>query len=298
MVNHITDVARTLPSQRALAQVVDWDDATVGTPDWPTLEMRQLLGRYEKEFVGLFGEDWPSDKDVPLTDNGIHQSKRAGDQLLQHQFCPDIVYQSTLSRVRMTRQKIAEVYPAFGQFPLRTDRRLDEQNHGDFHDHLDKFLWFLTHPEELVRYRREKFQNYRYPRGESFMDVVRRADAWLDHLSQEHPGQRIFAVTSHNVICAIAQLMAHHNGFALPKESTHHGTVINNAHFVRFVRGNDGKFQLTAYNDSDVQGASSIGGVARGDDIAHSVHKGNGNGSSRNGGAHRAQDNGIARGSH
>ncbi len=128
--------------------------------------------------------------DVPLSAAGVEQARRLADRLRSIGF--DAIYSSTLRRCLLTAQIVAEA----SGLPVQEESGLRE---------IDTGLWTgLTfeeakelHPEEH-REREDDLVGRRFPGGESFLDLQRRAVPALLAISRAG-GRNIFVVSHKGV---------------------------------------------------------------------------------------------------
>ncbi len=119
-----------------------------------------------------------------LTKQGREDARAVACLLKGRRF--DLVYSSDLQRARQTAEIIRESLALC--CPMRVSPLLRELDYGEFtHRPVRETFAFLD-------YRRNR--NRRYPGGEGFEDLERRARLFVDRLRSEAPGQRIL-VTAH-----------------------------------------------------------------------------------------------------
>lgn len=112
--------------------------------------------------------------DPPLTDRGRAFARWLAEELPRHVTAPR-VWTSTLARTIET----ASALP----WPSKALRNLDEIDAGSF----DSWTYAeveAKHPEEAAARRADKLR-YRYPRGESYEDVIQRLDPVILSLERE-----------------------------------------------------------------------------------------------------------------
>lgn len=116
--------------------------------------------------------------DVPLSPRGEAQARELGARRRADRF--EAVYCSDLERSWRTAQL------AFGDRDLRIerDRRLRECDYGE-----------LTRVSaSQIERQRTKYTRARFPRGESYTDVVARVRAWLTEALARHAGGTIVVI--------------------------------------------------------------------------------------------------------
>ena len=123
--------------------------------------------------------------DIPLCEKGREQlSKLASDSL---SFDLDVIFSSPLIRAVETATAAAEVCG----LPIITDDRLMERNFGDYEG--------TTVNTDADRECRYNFA-YRYPNGESYLNVIARVYNFLDEISEIHFDKNVMIV-AHGGVC-------------------------------------------------------------------------------------------------
>jgi len=116
--------------------------------------------------------------DVELSPTGIAQAKKLGELVADKSF--DIVFCSDLKRAFDSAQL------AFGnKFRIIQDQRLREINYGDYNGQPNIFK------NQMVDYINKQF-----PNGESYKDVEKRMNDFLDFLRNDYAGKNV-AIVSH-----------------------------------------------------------------------------------------------------
>ena len=125
--------------------------------------------------------------DVDLTEKGIEQAKAlaklAADKKL------DIIISSPLKRAVTTAQVVAERC----NVPMEIDERLIEQNYGIYEGVDRKDEAFLNNKKNFA---------YKYPGGESMMQVAYRVYGLLEELKSKYADKNVLLV-SHGSVCRI-----------------------------------------------------------------------------------------------
>lgn len=191
----------------------------------------QTLWNVEKRMQGQH--------DSPLTETGIGQAKRVG-RLLRAQIVSVenlCVVTSPLGRALQTARLICRELE-LDEAAIRQDDRLMEADHGDWSG-LIKAEVKLQFPRELAQ-RRENRWDFRFPGGESYADLARRAEAWLDSLVQ---ADVVVLAVTHEMMSR--SLRAHYLG--LDPEQT---LQLAHAHDEVFVLQN-GRIDRLSARDSD-----------------------------------------------
>ena len=123
--------------------------------------------------------------DIPLTERGLEQAKLLAANMTDKQL--DVIIASPMIRAQQTAGAVSEVIDV----PVLTDERLIEQNFGDF-EGLDRGT-----PEYLANKRQFA---YRYPGGESQMDVAYRVYGLIEELKGKYPDKSVLLVC-HGGVC-------------------------------------------------------------------------------------------------
>lgn len=125
--------------------------------------------------------------DVELTENGIAQAKALADKV--QDLNVGIVISSPLKRAYETGRMIAEKC----SIPITTDPRLIEQNYGIYEGVDRKDPDFLANKRNFA---------YKYPGGESMMQLAYRVYGFLDEIKEKYSGENVLIV-SHGGICRV-----------------------------------------------------------------------------------------------
>lgn len=125
--------------------------------------------------------------DLPLTETGFQQAEKLADRT--QNLGIDVIIASPMLRARQTAEPTAN---RLG-LEIRTDDRLIEQHYGIFEgvDRLDP--GFLANKRQFA---------YRYPGGESMMDVAYRVYSLLDELKEKYPEKTVLLVC-HGGVCRL-----------------------------------------------------------------------------------------------
>jgi broad specificity phosphatase PhoE/predicted kinase len=117
-------------------------------------------GRSEYNDLGLIGGD------APLSAAGAEYARRLADYVREHEPAPMEVWTSTLKRTVQTAEPLGRATQRF--------RRLDEI-HAGVCEGMSYAQIQAEMPEEFAARKRDKFR-YRYPRGESYDELIERID--------------------------------------------------------------------------------------------------------------------------
>ena len=129
--------------------------------------------------------------DIPLTELGHEQAKKAGRQLLAEGIRADLILYSPLQRAADTARHIAELTG----IPCRPEPRLREQNFG-------KWEGTPTHGEGFIQ-DKQRFACH-YDGGESMLQVGQRIYNLLDELKEVSDRQTVILV-AHNGISRVVK---------------------------------------------------------------------------------------------
>ncbi len=125
--------------------------------------------------------------DVPLTEKGISQArdlaKRAGELGI------DLIVASPMLRARTTAQTVSDACGV----PMVTDRRLVEQDYGIYEGRDRSDPGFLANKRHFA---------FRYPGGESMMQMARRVYGLLEELKEKYADKTLLLVC-HGGVCRI-----------------------------------------------------------------------------------------------
>lgn len=123
--------------------------------------------------------------DLPLTEEGWKQAWLLAERTKDLQI--DVIISSPMLRARQTAEPAAELHG----LEILVDDRLIEQDYG-IYEGVSRFdEGFLSNKRHFA---------YRYPGGESMMDVAHRIYSLLDELRQKYVGKNILLVC-HGGVC-------------------------------------------------------------------------------------------------
>lgn len=145
-----------------------------------------------KLFVARHGQTtWNAQNRVcgitELTEKGIEQVKKLADIVKSYNI--HILISSPLKRAIETRQIVADE----NNIALQVEEALIEQNYGIYEGVDRKNDNFLANKRNFA---------YRYPNGESMMQVAYRIYGLIDKIKEQHQGKSILII-SHGGICRI-----------------------------------------------------------------------------------------------
>ena len=138
----------------------------------------ESLWNYEKRFAG-----WAN---VPLTNLGIEQSKKAGSLLLQHNIIPEISFTSIQKRSIDTNKFILKKMKINNKIKIKNSWRLNERHYGKITGlYRDKLQWkgnYFDVPPNIrnsLKYEAVYTDQYNPELGESYyMTYLRVIPIW------------------------------------------------------------------------------------------------------------------------
>ncbi len=125
--------------------------------------------------------------DVDLTEQGIEQAKALALTVKDKNI--DLILSSPLKRAVDTSKIVAQIC----SIAIQTDERLTEQNYGIYEGVDRKHEDFLNNKRNFA---------YRYPNGESMMQVAYRVYGLIDEIKTRYTNQNILII-SHGGVCRI-----------------------------------------------------------------------------------------------
>ena len=144
--------------------------------------------------------------DVPLTDRGREDAKRAGEVLKEKGFVFDLGFTSLLVRASETMDIVLDV---LGQsdIPTEKDSALNERHYGSLQG-LNKAETAQKHGQEQVTLWRRDFFT-RPPDGESIEDCDRRTTPYFTHYILPHlaAGKNVLVTASGNSMRPIVKYL-------------------------------------------------------------------------------------------
>lgn len=124
--------------------------------------------------------------DVELTEKGIEQAEKLADIVPDN---IDVIITSPLRRAVETGKIVAEK----NNIPMYVEELLIEQNYGIYEGIDRKDPQFLNNKRNFA---------YRYPDGESMMQVAYRIYGFIDKIRKEYQGKNVLLI-SHGGVCRI-----------------------------------------------------------------------------------------------
>ena len=125
--------------------------------------------------------------DVDLTDKGKEQAKTLASVVDSKKI--DLVISSPLKRAIETSRIVSDMC----NIPMEIDKRLIEQNYG-IYEGVDR------NNEDFLNNKRHFA--YKYPNGESMMQVAYRVYGLLDEIIDKHKGKNVLLIC-HGGVCRI-----------------------------------------------------------------------------------------------
>ncbi|MEK7186506.1 MAG: 2,3-diphosphoglycerate-dependent phosphoglycerate mutase [Patescibacteria group bacterium] len=146
---------------------------------------------------------WTGWQDPPLSEKGIKEAQKAGEQLKGINF--DIAYVSDLFRAKQTLDEILQVLNL--EIPTTESQALRERNYGDY---TEKNKWDIEKQlgEEEFNKLRRSF-DYPVPNGESLKDVYNRVVPYYqtEILPKLKNGQNILISAHGNSLRALTKYL-------------------------------------------------------------------------------------------
>ena len=124
---------------------------------------------------------------VELTEKGIEQAKKLAETVQNYSI--DIILSSPLKRAVETSKIVA----AKNNIPMQIEELLIEQDYGIYEGVDRKNESFLANKRNFA---------YRYPEGESMMQVAYRIYGLIEKLKEQYKGKNILMI-SHGGVCRI-----------------------------------------------------------------------------------------------
>lgn len=125
--------------------------------------------------------------DIDLTEKGIEQAKALALTVKDKNI--DLILSSPLKRAVDTSKIVADIC----NIPIQIDQRLIEQNYGIYEGVDRKYEDFLDNKRNFA---------YRYPNGESMMQVAYRIYGLIDEIKEKYKNDNILII-SHGGVCRI-----------------------------------------------------------------------------------------------
>ncbi|MBI4991705.1 MAG: histidine phosphatase family protein [Candidatus Harrisonbacteria bacterium] len=163
---------------------------------------RQLAEKLkEKCDVGV------SDPETPLSPEGHRQALETGKGLSVHSRLPDVIFVSPYVRTQQTLAGLVKGWPKLGTVKIILDERIRERNIGLLEIFNDWRILNVLYPEQARLHARQGKFYYRYPQGESIVDVQSRNRQWFQTLTRDWAGKRVLVVSHHLTILSIRSLL-------------------------------------------------------------------------------------------
>jgi broad specificity phosphatase PhoE len=139
-----------------------------------------------------------SDAATPLTSAGIKQAFVTGSRIFEVAPTPHVVLISPYRRTNETHEQIAlgaNLTP--DSYPLVTDDRIREQEHGLSILYSDWRVFYTMHPDQKLLHDRQGPYWYQYPQGESVSMVRDRIRSFNDMLIREYAEKDVWVISHH-----------------------------------------------------------------------------------------------------
>ena len=167
-------------------------------------------GQSEWNALGL----WTGLRDVPLSEEGIEEARRAAEALRDVKF--DVGYTSELGRAQQT---LEEIKTALGQTEIPTIAA-PELNERDYGDLTAKNKWKIQEEygtEQFLKWRRS--WDYPVPGGDTLKDVHARVSAYYDRqiLPDLEAGKNVIIAAHGNSLRALVKHLENISEDEIPK---------------------------------------------------------------------------------
>lgn len=125
--------------------------------------------------------------DLPLTENGFAQAQKLAEKAAEYDL--DMIISSPMLRARQTAAAVTRRCA----IPVIVDDRLIEQDYGIYEGADRQDPNFLANKRNFA---------WRYPSGESMMQVAHRVYGLLEEIKREHDGKNVLLVC-HGGVCRV-----------------------------------------------------------------------------------------------
>ena len=152
--------------------------------------------------------------DILLTQKGKEQAKRLAEEVQKHDI--DIIISSPLKRAQQTSEIVSKVCGT----SIITDDRLIEQDYGIYEGKDRNAFSFLKNKKHFA---------YKYPNGESMMQVAHRVYELLNEIKSNYSDKNVLLI-SHGGVCRIINTY-----FKDMTNDEFYNYTLNNAEFVEYI---------------------------------------------------------------
>ncbi len=170
-------------------------------------ETRRLARAVQKKFALNIG-----DANTPLADTTGRRPLEVGMKLAEMWMggeigMPDAIFVSPYLRTMETLRHLVRGFEELKDVPVVSEDRIREQEHGLSLLYNDWRVFHALHPDQRHMRAAEGPYFYRYPQGESVLDVRDRNRSMLTTLTRDFAGKRVWMVTHHlNILATRANL--------------------------------------------------------------------------------------------
>ncbi len=186
---------------REFVERFDAEYAAAINPWWASITLRAMALELAPMITLPF-----SDFDTPLTSEGWQQAEATGVALRSSPM-PHVVYVSPYLRTKQTLIGLINTWPQLADVKTLEDERIREQEHGLSGLFNDWRVFFALYPDQGFFKKQEGDYGYRWPNGESELDVRRRAHDMLATQVREHAGEDVLCISHHlTKLCIRAEL--------------------------------------------------------------------------------------------
>ena len=148
-----------------------------------------------------------SDEKTPLTPEGEIQARETGRGLSKKIALPDVVIVSPYLRTMQTLNFMQEGWLELKKVKVVLDERIIEQDHGRSLLYNDWRIMHILFPEEKKLYDLVGLFHYRFPNGESILNVKDRCREEISMLIREYSNKNVLLVTHHLTILSFRAIL-------------------------------------------------------------------------------------------
>ncbi len=121
---------------------------------------------------------------------------------------PDVIYVSPMIRTKESFDLIKSVWPEISNVQVVSEPRIVEQSYGLAGGFFDTKVFNVLNPEEKQKRKKTGRFAYRFPMGESVLDVVARVTSFMRSELPKFVGKNVLAV-SHHIVMLSSRIAIH-----------------------------------------------------------------------------------------
>lgn len=148
-----------------------------------------------------------SEAEIPLTKLGQTQAYETGRALSANQGVPDVIFVSPYTRARQTLEHLTSGWPKLKNVRVIVDERIRERNIGTLEIFGDPLILYILKPIQARLSRLQGPYHYRWPQGESIVDVQSRNRQWFQTLTRDHSEKFVLVISHGLTISSIRGLL-------------------------------------------------------------------------------------------